>query len=573
MLGEINGSFKKAFLKLSDYHAKQGFAFAILTGDVFAPGSSKTVLSDIADLIAGRVHVPVTTYFSIGMRNLPQSVVEHLRLHENELCENLFFVGSNGSFKTTDGVRIAALGGIPVEPLTSRSDPYDPCFTLADARSLGTTEQVDILLTSHWPAKITSGTDVSDQDLSPDGLSPVVDDLVQKARPRYHFSTSQKFWMRRPIGFQVEAGWITSRFHSLAPFGNADGQKWIHAFSLDTEAQFEPRLPDQATLSPFVIGKSKRPRDESDSPSRWQHDTSHGQDSRPRGKRRHHNKHDNKPDPSECYMCLSNPNLADHLVSNIGTNVYVSTSRGPLLRSNEASSDGGRLPFPSPVVITPIPHVARVTDDRPAAHGLCEMVGTRDLLNEMLVDYQGGKFGSVAWEIRRARGIHAIWHWMPVNRQLIDSGGIEAAFRVEAQASSLGSLEESRDSDGTEDGDCFNAWIWVDSEEERPSPCDCSQWYPVRGKTRKLSIALDENERFDHAFGRRVMAKVLGRTDRVKWQDCLESKVAEEQGRDLLKEQLDPFWELMEANKPESLKKRRNKAGQPPPEDDTGMFS
>ena len=99
--------------------------------------------------------------------------------------------------------------------------------SLAAIKSLATFQFIDILLTHTWPTSMTAATSSMPTDLQPE-IAPQLDDLVRKAKPRYHFtSCGGKFWEREPFCW-VEENNRTTRFVSLGAFGNqapASGKK------------------------------------------------------------------------------------------------------------------------------------------------------------------------------------------------------------------------------------------------------------------------------------------------------------------------------------------------------------
>jgi hypothetical protein len=88
VLGSANGKLKDAFTKLASLNAKAGpFDVVLCLGDLF--GEEDEYFQQI---ISGEVEIPVSTYFTIGRRPLPESV-KMLVAHGGQLCENLFFLG------------------------------------------------------------------------------------------------------------------------------------------------------------------------------------------------------------------------------------------------------------------------------------------------------------------------------------------------------------------------------------------------------------------------------------------------------------------------------------------------
>ncbi len=82
---------------------------------------------------------------------------------------------------------------------------------------------VDVFISHDWPSAITghSSVPLPSPDISDSG-SPPVDELIEKIKPRYIFSSgggkSQCFWEREPFTWADEADRV-SRFVALGAFG------------------------------------------------------------------------------------------------------------------------------------------------------------------------------------------------------------------------------------------------------------------------------------------------------------------------------------------------------------------
>ena len=109
----MEGAFTAVFEKLAKINAKQGFTLAILLGDVFASPGDATAEDEeaVLRLIEGKIKVPIPTYFTLGKQPLPQKVVEKLQASEDELCDNLHFLGKRSTTKISAGLRIVNLAG------------------------------------------------------------------------------------------------------------------------------------------------------------------------------------------------------------------------------------------------------------------------------------------------------------------------------------------------------------------------------------------------------------------------------------------------------------------------------
>lgn len=78
-LGDVNGQLQQAFAKLTTLHTKNNFTIAIVTGNLFSDGNEA-----VSDLLAGKITVPLPTYFTIGTTPLPEQIVEKIK-HDKEV--------------------------------------------------------------------------------------------------------------------------------------------------------------------------------------------------------------------------------------------------------------------------------------------------------------------------------------------------------------------------------------------------------------------------------------------------------------------------------------------------------
>ncbi|KAF2152629.1 hypothetical protein K461DRAFT_241932 [Myriangium duriaei CBS 260.36] len=522
VVGSVNGQLSAVFAKLATLHAKNQFAFAIIAGDLFGDGSNQAKhTDDISKLLAGKIEVPLTTYFALRHNALPAQILDRLKADE-EICPNLHFLGRRTTFKTTEGIRIVALGGAhePAQPAAENPlDEYSPNYSDTDAKVLRGATNADILITSDWPKGVTTGS--STRLTSPDGFfeQPSVADLCSVLKPRYHFSSGDTFYEREPF-FHVRqddtAGYQTTRFLSLAPYGNATKQKWIYAFSLDTKAILPATIPSGTTASPLEISSGDKKRKAKDQPQSFSRfgtqngNAGHRSNKKARG----------PPAPSECFFCLSNPNAATHLITSIGDNAYLTTAKGPLSTSTTFSA----LDFPGHMLIIPLEHspsASAITDTDSRRSTINEMRRYRRALQTMISNRSKTseqQLGAVTWEIARAGGIHFHQQVMPVDRETITKGLVEAAFKVQAENESYPRFEsqaitKDEDEEEFERQDYFRVWI-----------ADCAEDGP---EETQLTLYLDAGFRFDLQFPRKVLAKLLGLEGRMDWRNCGQSEAEE----------------------------------------------
>ena len=472
-------------------------------------------------LMSGAIEVPLPAYFTIGTHPLPPRIAAKVEADE-EICPNLHFLGKRSITKTSEGIRIVALGGILDENAVGgqSKEQHLPFHTADDAKALRGAHAADILLTAMWPAGVSRGSKVT---LEPANRASVAstDDIANLCfalKPRYHFSSSPSpfFYEREPFVHLNETETdqpAVTRFISMAPCGNETKAKAMYAFAL-SKSDFS--VPSGATRSPFGSREKKRPQPD-DSFSRLDH--SHHDDGRHgRHKRRRRSP---PPGPDKCYFCLSNPNLSAHMCCSIGEDAYITTAKGPLTTPTTFSDQG--ISFPGHFIVIPLPHAPTIPSMGPvsepageAARTYREMTRFRESIQAMISSKSSHKLGVVTWDISRDRNIHLMWQLLAIPADLIQKGVAEAAFRVEAEnlqyptfSSKDLSLEEQ-----VSYGDFFRVWLWADNGEDR-----------IKGTS--LVMPLNADMRFDLQFGRRVMAKLLGLEKRIVWQDC-EQTVDEE---------------------------------------------
>ncbi|KAG7112723.1 CWF19-like protein like [Verticillium longisporum] len=397
VFGALNGALKPAFNKAATLHSKNKFDFAIISGNLFAESDDEAA----ASLLNGEIAVPLPTYFTVGTSALPAAIVAKIEANE-EICENLHFLGKRSVTKTTDGVRIVALGGnLDPEILGGTSkEQHLPFHTRHDAKTLKGAGQADILLTT----ALIAGT----QEVA---------DLCDALRPRYHFTASpaEFFYEREPFFHMPKEGSEerpVTRFISMAPYGNAAKAKAMYAFTLSLGSTSLDQ-PAGTTASPFAARAPKRkPLD--DAPYSRFADSHDGK--RHRGKRGRNRSP--PPGPERCFFCLSNPNLSLHMVATIGEDSYLATAKGPLAEPTTFTEHG--INFPGHIIITPMAHTPTIASTTAESYSaadaqrtLDEMTRFRESLQAMVAAKSGHKLGAITWEISRGRNIHSHWQFHP----------------------------------------------------------------------------------------------------------------------------------------------------------------
>ena len=399
-------------------------------------------------------------------------------------------------------------------PIGISKDKYLPFYTALDAKALKGANSADVLITTEWPSSIRVGSKASLPDDFTDPSSSVfIADLCSALRPRYHFSISSFFYEREPFFHSAkdeEPGIRPiTRFISLAAYNNPEKQKWLYAFTLPSTTPTE--IPAGATASPFSAPTSnKRSAPSQSSFSRFSQDSY---------QHRPHKRHKQPPPgPGECFFCLSNPSLATHLITSIGDDAYLTTSKGPLTTKDMYP----KLGVPFPILIIPLTHsptLDLISDAANRQSVVKEMEKYRDAITSMISVKSQDDLATVTCEVSRATGIHLHWQLFALSSDLIQKQLVEAAFKVEAQNLKYPAFEE-RDSSST-DLDFFRVRI------SSGRMGDGNEQMTKRSNYKSLLLPLDESFRFDLQFGRRVLAKLLSLDGRINWKDCGQSQEEE----------------------------------------------
>ncbi|CAG8446700.1 12725_t:CDS:10 [Cetraspora pellucida] len=250
--GSANGKLVELFSGVTKFNNKWGpFDLLLCVGDLFGENTD-----EINRLLSEEIKIPITTYFMHGKYELPDIVKERVESNNGELCQNLFYLGNQGSITTTHGVKVAFASGV------------------LDSSIKNHPTNVDLLLTYEWPKDITR---LSSQEVADVSGSIYVAQLVERVKPRYHFAASENvFFKREPYqnapstssaendDTQLQMG-IPTWFVGLAEVGNSTKEKWYYGFNLvpliNMPKSSPLSYPKDMTECPFSTKGQKRKLD------------------------------------------------------------------------------------------------------------------------------------------------------------------------------------------------------------------------------------------------------------------------------------------------------------------------
>ncbi|CAK9140534.1 unnamed protein product [Ilex paraguariensis] len=294
LCGDVLGHLNQLIKRVSSVNKSAGPFDALLCVGQFFPDSPDG-LEELMDYVEGRSRIPIPTYsigdYGIGAPKVlsaasKDSSNQGFKMDGLNICDNLYWLRGSGKFNL-HGLSVAYLSGRQSEsgqPFgTYSQDDVDALRALAEEPGI-----IDIFLTNEWPSGVTNRAATSDvpsglSDLS--GSDSTISEIVAEIKPRYHVAgTKGIFYAREPYA-NVDAAHVT-RFLGLAPVGNKDKQKFIHALSPTpastmSAAELDMRPPN-TTLLPYGFaektvhtdGAAKRPGDSISDLQYWRYDVS-----------------------------------------------------------------------------------------------------------------------------------------------------------------------------------------------------------------------------------------------------------------------------------------------------------
>lgn len=294
LCGDVRGRLTQLYKRVASVNKAAGPFEALLCVGQFFPEAPES-LEEFNDYVEARSAIPLPTYF-IGDFGIaaPKTLSlaskdpanQGFKMDGLKICHNLFWLKGSGKF-TLHGLSVAYLSG-----KKSGSGPQFGTYTQDDIDALRALVEdpgvVDIFLSNEWPKGVTNRT--AETDIPP-GISDSsnndssVSELVSEIKPRYHIAGSMGVYFDRPPYANPDAAHVT-RFIGLAPVGNKDKQKFIHAISPTPASTMSAselcQKPQNTTLSPYsgtektatTDGAIKRSSESDSDAQYWRYDVS-----------------------------------------------------------------------------------------------------------------------------------------------------------------------------------------------------------------------------------------------------------------------------------------------------------
>lgn len=284
--------------------------------------------------------MPLPTYILGPNDESQQKLYETFDITEenNEICENLNYLGRKGVFTLASGFTVAYLSGTEAKEGSKSSWQFDKKDVVAVRNSclknftnMDDYRGIDFLLTSQWPAGITEGEE---------NTSKLVSFLSLGVKPRYHFCGINNKHFEKPP-FRLPAQYArsvesASRFIALAKQNNTTKSKFLYALNVAPLATM--RLTDIMQKStdevecPYVSIDFSDITGEKNESQQFFWSNDEGGDGKKRSQNSENQRKKFKPmmDQDKCWFCLSSGDVEKHLIISIGENFYIALAKGPV---------------------------------------------------------------------------------------------------------------------------------------------------------------------------------------------------------------------------------------------------
>lgn len=515
--GDVAGNISVLFKRVEAVNTKAGpFDMLLCVGSFFGPGNLGW-----ESYKSGRCKVPLPVYI-LGP-NDENELLPYPDLAGCEICENVIYLGKQGSFTTKEGLKIGYMSGVQSnDPLKAKD--YNYCVTNLqqleqnlkwdDSKYQG----LDILLTSDWPKGISTQAPKPETDDLSVGKS-LISRLALLSRPRYHFSGLHGEHYERPPyrnhSVASESTKHTTRFISLANVGNREKKKWLYAFNItpiSSIARSELMLqPVGTTDMPFMDAHIALEGGGRDAPH-WRYDMDADMEDDGKGNRKRKNKEEGEqrapPKPmGPCWFCLSGTEVEKHLVVAVGDHTYLALPKGGMTSDH--------------VLILPIGH-------HPSLVSLPEEISAEVEKFKSAVKKMYKKQGKVPvfWE-RNYRTQHLQIQVVPVLKE--DGNSVKQIFMDTASHLEI-DLNE------------IPSHVPLSQLAQQGQP----YFYAETPNKDKLFARIQKN--FPLQFGREVVGntQLLDMEDRVDWKTCQVSKDEETEMTKEFRKMFTPYDFTME---------------------------
>ncbi|ODN06030.1 CWF19-like protein 1 [Orchesella cincta] len=532
--GDVDGKFKELFDRVTTVNKKNGpFSMLFCVGSFFPPTFQEEL--DIPP-------APVPTYVLGPVTS--QQLAYFPDLNGAEIAPNITYLGRQGVYNESSGLKIAYLSGIQQESGKTKEEHN---FNHEDVRNLHIRLEnesgfrgVDIFLTTQWPAGVQNHAPPPEEE--PSQASTLLSPLTKRLKPRYHFAGIEGIHYER-VPFRnhevlAQAAQHCTRFIALGKVANSKKRKWIYAFNIVPLAHISReelmQEPNNITQNPFVSQTvpqiQLKNENQSGAPvpsNQFFYDASYtGESYRGRGGRggRGRGGFNKRPYPDEfntnsrggahppkrqppvpqgpCWFCLASPEVEKHLIISIGESVYLTIAKGGLT--------------PDHLLIVPIGHFQSTIECPP------EVAEEVNKFKTQLIKYFETQGKAVIFFERNFKSPHLQIQVVPIPKP--STVGLKIACLDFAESDGI-EIQEFPP----------NAELFQMTKPGFP------YFFMELPDRTKLFVAIKKN--FPIQFGRELLAseQILNCPDKVDWKQCKMNKEEEIDCVKQLREGFSPF--------------------------------
>ncbi|KAI7885473.1 CwfJ C-terminus 1-domain-containing protein-like protein [Mucor mucedo] len=221
-----------------------------------------------------------------------------------------------------------------------------------------------------------------------------------------------------------------------------------------------------------------------------------------------------QPKLDSCWFCLANPKVEKHLIVSIGSEIYATLAKGPVISSTDAESKVPGLGHLLLIPITHYPTFGKIPMET-QIEVVAELEKYKSAIRRMFEKYDQDV---VLFEVSREsiNGLsHAHIQVVPVPKSKSDQ--VEKVAREQCALNNM------------------------DLIEQVPQNVEIPYFRMELPNGKSLVHLLRPKERFNLEFGRLIIANVLGTPERESWKACVQTEEEEKACAAAFKEAFKPF--------------------------------
>lgn len=468
-------------------------------------------------------------YISVPIYTLGPNKVQHEKYFKNlkdqQLAPNIYYLGKDGIFTTSDGLKIGYISGIQNnsgKENEMHTFNYDSLSQFRDSCIRAGSTSLDVLLTSPWPLDIRNKERILEninvkEPTEKESESQLLSWIAINLTPRYHFAGLQRVFYQRSPYKNTNSKTVT-RFIGLGDYhdNKIKKQKWLYGFVISLAELTTPNpMNYTVTESPFADNISHYTANMLPVSKQYFYNTSTNSNYRnnDQSKKRKFDgqpiKHSIDISADSCWFCLSSKNITKHLIVSIGNQVYLSGTKGPLVKEH--------------ILVAPIEHYKSLAEVPP------ETENEINLLKSSLNQYFENTGRVAVYFERNILSAHFQLQVVPVPIRMADR--LEDMFKAKFKEYDLNLVDippaaSLRQIAGNSEGHYF-----------------CTELPNGKRLFHSATRKTGHRQKFPIHIAREVLAspRLLNVESRIDWRKCEQSLDEEEKDVKMFRDAFEPF--------------------------------